>query len=120
MEKTARDIMTTDLITTTPSATVVELAQLLARNKISGMPVVDAGEVVGVVSEADILTAAGQTTIEWVMTNEIFSVTPETPISEITKVLKAHGIKRVLVLDEAENLIGIVSRSDIVAARAFE
>ncbi len=116
MAKTAKDIMTTDLITTTSSATVVQVARVLARNGISGMPVVDAGKVVGVVSEADILTAAGDTTVDWVMSSDIVSVTPDTPVSGITAILKQRSIKRVLVTDHAGNLVGIVSRADIVAA----
>ena len=55
-ELRVRDIMQKDVITATPEATVRELADLLARHKISGVPVVDGeGKVVGVVSEADVI-----------------------------------------------------------------
>ena len=96
------------------------VARILARNKISGMPVVDEGKVVGVVSEADILTAAGDTTVDWVMSSDIVSVTPDTPVGEITAILKQRSIKRVLVTDRAGDLVGIVSRADIVAAMALD
>jgi len=120
MEKIASDIMSTELITISHSATVVQVARILARNKISGMPVVDEGKVVGVVSEADILTAAGDTTVDWVMSSDIVSVTPDTPVAEITAILKQRSIKRVLVTDRAGDLVGIVSRADIVAAMALD
>ena len=120
MEKIASDIMSTELITISHSATVVQVARILARNKISGMPVVDEGKVVGVVSEADILTAAGDTTVDWVMSSDIVSVTPDTPVDEIIVILKERSIKRVLVTDRAGDLVGIVSRADIVAAMALD
>jgi CBS domain-containing protein len=55
-ELKVREIMTTDVITVRPETTMGELADILAQNKISGVPVVDGqGRVVGMVSEADII-----------------------------------------------------------------
>ncbi len=52
----AADVMTTKVITVTPDASVQDVAALLANNGISGVPVVDtAGQLVGVVSEGDLL-----------------------------------------------------------------
>ncbi len=127
MAKTARDIMTARVVTTTASATVAEVAKLLTDNGISGMPVVGEGEVVGlrskvigIISEADILTASKDAPVESVMSREVVSVGPDTPISEVIKRLAQRSIKRVPVIDDAGNLMGIVSRADIVAAMASE
>jgi CBS domain-containing protein len=55
-ELTVREIMQTDVIAVRPETTVGELADILAKNKISGVPVVDdQGRVMGMVSEADII-----------------------------------------------------------------
>lgn len=55
-ELKVREIMTTNVITVKPEATVGDLADILAKNKISGVPVVDdQGRVLGMVSEADII-----------------------------------------------------------------
>jgi CBS domain-containing protein len=55
-ELKVREIMTTDVITVKPDTTVGELADILGKNKISGVPVVDGqGRVLGMVSEADII-----------------------------------------------------------------
>lgn len=55
-ELTVREIMTTDVITARPDTTVGELADILTKNKISGVPVVDGqGRLLGMVSEADII-----------------------------------------------------------------
>ena len=120
MAKTASDIMTTEVVTTTTSATVAEVVKALAANKISGMPVVSAGEVVGIVSEADILTAAEDATVESVMAYDVVSVGPDADVGEIARTLADWGIKRVPVIDAAGTLVGIVSRADIVAAIAAE
>lgn len=53
----AKDIMTTDVVTVTPEATVEEVAKIIADRGVSGVPVVDAsGKLVGIVSEGDIIT----------------------------------------------------------------
>jgi len=84
------------------------------------MPVVQDGVAIGVISEADILTADGNTTIDWIMSSDVVSVRPGTPVAEIADILKARHIKRVLVIQESGTLVGIVSRSDVIAGMAFE
>ncbi|MBS0196183.1 MAG: CBS domain-containing protein [Planctomycetes bacterium] len=55
----AKDIMTTDLITTGPETTLREFARMLDDNEVSGMPIVDsAGRLVGVASKSDLLHRA--------------------------------------------------------------
>lgn len=55
----ARDIMTTEVITVPPQMSVLELARLLAEKKINGVPVVDeSGELVGVVTQSDLIDRA--------------------------------------------------------------
>ncbi len=112
--------MTAQVVTTTTTATVAEVAQALTENKISGMPVVSEGKVVGIISEADILSAAEGAMVEAVMARDVVSVAPEAPVGEIAKRLAERAIKRVPVIDAAGNLLGIVSRADVVAAMAAE
>ena len=118
MAKTAQDIMTAEVVTTTTCATVAEVAIVLAEKKISGLPVVSEGQVVGIISEADILTAAQEATVESAMACEVVSVGPDTCVTEIAKTLTDKGIKRVPVIDSCGKPVGIVSRADIVAAMA--
>ncbi len=51
----AKDIMTKDVVTVTPEATVKEVAKILTEENISGAPVVEEGELVGIVSEGDVI-----------------------------------------------------------------
>ncbi len=65
----ARDIMTTEVITVTPETTVLDLARLLAENKINGAPVVtDDGRLVGVVTQSDLIDRAKKFELPHVIT----------------------------------------------------
>lgn len=143
----ASDIMTTDVVTVRPSASIFEAATLLTERHISGIPVVDdGGAVVGILSESDLLhrveTGTGKPQRSWlgeflhstrklageylkenavkvedVMTDNVVSVSPATPLSEIADVLERLHIKRVPVLDQGK-LVGIVSRANLIRALA--
>ena len=118
--KTAKDIMTTRVVTVKPSTPIADAARLLVRRKISGVPVVDEKDktkVVGILTEADLLAApAGAKTVAEVMRKRVISVSPETPIDEIAAILVKRKIKRVPVL-EGGKLVGIVSRIDVLRAK---
>ena len=82
-----RDVMTTRLITVKEDQSRQEAARLLSQYRISGLPVVnDDGVAVGVVSEFDIIGKEGQT-IGDIMTRSAISVTPETDLEEVSRIL---------------------------------
>ena len=115
----ARDVMTTEVVTVQPSMTVQELARLLAERHISGVPVVDhMGRVLGIVSEADILSRRqSEETVRAIMTTDVVAVTEEESVNEIALLLWMKRINRVPVLRQGK-LVGIVSRTDLVKALA--
>lgn len=116
---TARDIMSTTLHTVTVQTTVYDLATLLATRHISGAPVLsDDGMVIGIVTEADLLSKTGDTVGE-IMTTGVSSVTEDTSLSEIAQLLSEKDIKRVPVM-RGEKLVGMVSRGDLVRAMLRE
>jgi CBS domain-containing protein len=118
---TAREIMTTTVVTVSPDTSVDDLAKLLADNNISGVPVVDyLGQVVGIVTEADILTSRpGNRTVQSVMTKEVVAVSVDETLQEIAFLLSMRRINRVPVLEEGK-LVGIISRADVVRALAHK
>ena len=114
----AKDIMTRDVITVSPTATVKNLAMTLIKNQISGAPVGGRnGKIIGVVSEADIVAKKGKD-VKTIMSKNIISVTEDTPVEEIAKLMTTHRIKRLPVMRGSE-VVGIVSRADIVNAIAL-
>lgn len=109
----AADIMTRDVITVHAEMSVQELSELLAARRVSGVPVCDtAGNLVGVVTEADILTRPGLTIAD-IMTPDVVSVSPDASVDEIAWLLASRNFRRVAVV-EGEKLVGVVSRADIV------
>lgn len=143
----ASDLMTSPVITVNPDTPVRHIAALLLRHRISALPVLQDGKLVGIVSEADLLHRhelgtesrsrggpwwlrmfSGEQTIEEyvkshaarardIMTAQVVSITPDTPIAEIALLLEKRGVKRVPVLERGR-LVGIVSRSNLVQALA--
>jgi CBS domain-containing protein len=114
----AKDIMTRDVITVSPTATVKNLAMTLIKNQISGAPVAGRnGKIIGVVSEADIVAKKGKD-VKTIMSKNIISVTEDTAVEEIAKLMTTHRIKRLPVMRGSE-VVGIVSRADIVNAIAL-
>lgn len=143
----ARDIMTSPVITVTPETTVQEVAALLYERRIGAVPVMEHGRLAGIVSETDLLrrheigTDGYRRPGSWwlrlfgtdpsmrdyvrsharhardVMTGEVATVTPDTPVAEIARLLEGRGIGRAPVVD-AGKLVGIVSRANLVQALA--
>ena len=116
----ASDIMTRNVRTIHPDASVQEIASLLSQERISGAPVVDAnGKVIGIVTEADIISKVNREglCVADIMSHEVIAVGEETAVSEIAMLFTEHQIKRVPVLHDGK-LVGIVSRADIVHAVA--
>src|SRR5579885_1159101 len=108
-----KDVMTTDVITVNEDQTVKQAASLMARHRISGLPVVNNdGMVVGIVSEFDVIGKQGQR-VKDIMSGGLISVTADTDLEDVAHILVHQKIKRLPVLDQGK-LVGIVSRGDLV------
>lgn len=111
----AREVMSSPPITIGPDCSVIELAGLLSKHRVSGVPVVDEqGQLLGVATEADVLTRPGDRVCE-VMTSAVATVSEDTPVEEIAGLFVRHHVKRVPVL-RGRTPVGVVSRADIVRA----
>jgi CBS domain-containing protein len=116
---TAGEIMSSPAITVPVRATRAQIAEVLTGRQISAAPVVDeAGNVVGVVSEHDLLAKPGVDASE-LMTTAVISVSVDCPLSDIRHLLVERRIRRVPVLHDGR-LVGVVSRRDVIATMATE
>lgn len=142
----ATDVMVSNVITVDVNATVGDAAAILLNNHISGAPVVDEkGGLVGIVSEGDLIrrpeigTARRHSwwleliSTKWasaneyikshsrkiadVMTREVITAKPDTPLGDIAALLERKRIKRVPIV-EGNKLVGLVSRANILQALA--
>jgi CBS domain-containing protein len=110
---TAGELMTRDVVTALPETPVAELARLLLKHHIGGVPVVDGdGRLVGMVSGFDVISKAGATTAE-IMSRGVVSVAEASGLDEIIGLMGLHGIRRVPVC-EAGRIVGIISRADLL------
>ena len=124
---TAEQIMSAGVVTVTADTTVAEAWDEFIRHKYRHMPVLhpDSGSLIGILSERDVLRAAGtpdhtpsadlrSQAIAGIMTTPVYSARPTTTIRDIAKVLFAEHIGAMVITDEDQSLVGIVTRSDIL------
>jgi CBS domain-containing protein len=135
------DVMTTEVATVGPATPLKDVARLLERRGISGVPVVDdEGAVLGVVSEADVvikergpaesarpfwrfrdpseaaqLAKSAAVTAADAMTSPAIVLGPERPVSAAARIMVDCGVNRLPVVKDGR-LIGILTRADLVRA----
>ena len=114
------DAMTSDLIAISPQESLRHAQELMRQKHISGIPVVEDGEFVGIISLENIIKALDYQYIEdpvgtW-MTCEIISVQANMPLERAMSLFSHYGFGRLPVLDEKGKLIGIITHSDILVA----
>ena len=140
-----RDIMTRTVVSAAPETNILELATLMLENRVSAIPVISDGSVVGIVSEADLLrryelgtqrdavprpwwrrlfvdedapwsyVQAHAMTVKDIMTTPVVSVEDGASVGDVAALFESEHIRRAPVLS-AGAMIGIVSRADFVRA----
>jgi CBS-domain-containing membrane protein len=132
MNATVKDVMTTEVVAVRSETTFKEMAAALRRYRVSALPVVDdAGRVLGVVSEADLLAKealadpgpvaelvhrkAEGLTADDLMTREAVTASPDDPIEQAARMMHFMRVKWLPVVDSGGQLVGFVSRADVLA-----
>jgi CBS domain-containing protein len=136
-----QDIMTREVLTIGPEAELRDVARILVERDISGLPVCGMqGELVGIISEGDILVKEGgprdeSSPLGWLrgaaakrarqkaralkvrdaMTMQVLTISPYASVAEAARRMSDLGIKRLPVVKD-DKLVGIVSRTDLVRA----
>lgn len=137
MSATVKDVMTADVVAVRSDTSFKDMASLISTSRISALPVLDGAEqVIGVVSEADMLVkeadqgsdpgfftgirrrrdhekAAGICAAD-LMSSPAIVIRPDEPVQHAARLMYDRGVKRLVVVDEAGHLLGIVSRSDVL------
>lgn len=108
------EIMTPNAISVRENASVREVARVLDKHRISGVPVCDEhGHMVGLISEYDLIARPQARTAGEAMTRDVISVMEDTSVDEVRFLLVHRKIKRLPVV-RGLKLVGIVSRADLV------
>jgi CBS domain-containing protein/anti-sigma regulatory factor (Ser/Thr protein kinase) len=112
-----REVMTTALRTASPDMPLSQVLEILRINRISGLPVVEDGKLVGILSLEDIVRALQKNdldaTASQYMTREVVTVTNYESIVKALRTFTERGLGRLPVLDENRNLVGMITKGDI-------
>jgi CBS domain-containing protein len=116
------ELMNKNVVTCHASETLVVIVNKFELFGIAGMPVVDKGKLVGIVCQSDILRGlkAGEMqkmTVRDVMIEDVVTALPTESVVGIAKIMMEKGINRIPIV-ENEDLVGIVTRGDIIKAVA--
>jgi CBS domain-containing protein len=140
----ASDVMTYDVISIEPDATITRAARLMLQKHVSGLPVIDStGALVGIVTEGDFLRRTETNTarrrprwlefiigpgaladeyvrasgrrVEDIMSRGVYTVTEATPLEEVVKLMEQRRIKRVPVVRD-KSVVGIITRANLMRA----
>jgi CBS domain-containing protein len=115
----ASDVMTTNVTTIAPDATVDEAIGVLLDNQISGLPVVDArGMLVGMISEFQLLETVfdpqiRNESVRGFMTRDVIAVDDGALLADVASLFIMHRIRRVPVLRDGQ-LVGLITRRDLL------
>ena len=115
IKKRCNEIMTRDVIITTPKEKIKKVTEIMVKHAISQLPVVEKGQVIGMVTEEGIVkhlsSDIAEKTVEDVMEPPLPSVPEDTDIAAIRSILETHP--GVLVTRKGK-LVGIITRSDLL------
>jgi CBS domain-containing protein len=140
LRTTVAEVMVTDVVTASPDASFAELARVLHGAGVRAVPIVDpAGVLMGVVSEADLMASAarpdtapgrwrarhvrrdqpeakaGATTAAELMTAFVEAVAPTTTVATAARLMVERHLRWMPVCDAAGRVLGVISRSDVLA-----
>ena len=142
---TVAEVMRTEVPTVEPGTSIAAVARLLAEHGLPGVPVVDDGELVGIVTEADLVLREADVTVPTVvpfldalfvadagrdfdedlrhvlavtagdlMSAPVYNIKSSATLTQVATLMIDRRVNPVPVVDENLNLVGIVSRADLV------
>jgi CBS domain-containing protein len=130
-----KDVMTSPVVTVTPTTRIKQVAAMLVRHGFNAVPVVDNGELVGIVSEADLVRLESfpdprAHALRWpppvgstphlvgeVMTREVLALPPDADAADAARLMLDQGVKSIPVV-LGGRVVGIVTRRDLLAVLA--
>jgi len=125
-QRRVKDVMTPNPRTVTPETGVVEAAKLMTREDVGPLPVVDGGELVGIVTDRDLVIRViaegrdpGSTLVGDVCSSKPVTVSPDDDVSHALTLLAQHQVRR-LPVAEGDQIVGIVAQADIAREESHE
>ena len=121
-QRRVRDVMTANPATVSEKDSIRDVARIMAREDTGIVPVVDGKKIVGLITDRDIvvrLVAEGKdlanSRVKEVMSRSVRSVKEDTPVDEVLDLMSTEKIRRVPVVNQNNELVGILSIGDIAS-----
>ena len=115
-----REVMNTDIRTVAPDALITDVARMMREGDFGVVPVCRGTEVLGMVTDRDIVVRAvadgkdiSQCRVQDVMTTDVLSCHENDDVEEVSRLMSDRQVRRIVVLDAAGKLCGIVSLGDL-------
>ena len=112
-----KDVASTDVIHVTVPGSRDEALRIMKKEDVSVVPVIkkDTGKLVGILTRSDMITNPDEEQIAMLMTRDLITAKMDDELSVVAEKMVSNDIRRVPVIDDDENLVGIVTSFDIVA-----
>ena len=122
MAQQIRDVMVSDVVTVERGTSVVDAAKRMIQEKKGPLPVVEGDRVVAMVTDRDVIArvvAEGRDpnscSVDDIATSELVTARPDQDVDEARQLMAEHELDRVLVTEEGDRLVGIISEADLRA-----
>ena len=104
----------------TPDTLISDAAELMASEDVGSLPILDGDELIGVVTDRDIVVRAVAKKknlqgmpVRDVASSELVTVGPEEDLSEALRLMATHQVRRLPVVDEDNRLVGVLAQADV-------
>ncbi len=132
IDTTVKEVMTSDVKTVKPKDNLRKVMDLLSENKVTGAPVVEDNKIVGVISEADIikvmdvrkildpkkdeikLSKLDKITVKEIMSRDPILINQKERVTDASEAMYKHHVNRLPVIDDKKNLVGIITKEDVI------
>jgi CBS domain-containing protein len=118
--QTVREVMTSHVVTLPRATTLADAARTMREQDIGDIVVSDGSEPAGLVTDRDIVVRAvaesrdpSSTTIGEILTSDLVTVRPDDTVQSAALLMRDHAVRRVLVCEDDQRLVGIVSIGDL-------
>lgn len=120
--KQAEDLIEREVVAVGPEATVTEVERVMRQYGVGGVPVLEDGKVIGIVSRRDIraiLPKQGDAKITGYMTKKLITASEDITVENALETMYANKVERLPVVDAERRLVGIITMRDILEKRQY-
>jgi len=123
MGQTVQDVMTRDPGAVEASAPIIEAAEIMLREDVGSVPILEDGRLAGMLTDRDIVlrvVAEGRDartiTCAEIASRQLATIDPQQPLEEALRLMGEHQVRRLPVVEEDGKLVGILAQADVARA----